>query len=59
MRFVSNLFNRRQVRRKSVSRRLAIEALESRDLLSAYVPGPLVQVSSTSLLAGSPRHHPG
>jgi hypothetical protein len=54
MRFVSDLFNRRQVRRKSVSPRLAVETLESRDLLSNYTLGPLVQVSSTSLLAGSP-----
>jgi hypothetical protein len=54
MRFVTDLFNRRQARRKSASPRLALEALESRDLLSNYTLGPLVQVSSTSLLAGSP-----
>jgi hypothetical protein len=54
MRFVSDLFNGQQARRKSVSPRLAVEALESRELLSSYTVGPLIQVSSTSLLAGSP-----
>jgi hypothetical protein len=53
MSFVGTLFRRRPSRRTSPSRRLTVEALESRDLLSNYTLGPLVQMSGPSLYAGS------
>jgi hypothetical protein len=59
MELIRTLFPRRPAHSKLASRRLTVEALESRDLLSAYLPGPLVQVSSTSLFAGCYTPQPG
>jgi hypothetical protein len=53
MSFFHNLPRRQPARRKAASRRLSLEALESRDLLSGYALGPLVQVSGPSLYANS------
>jgi hypothetical protein len=54
MRFIRDLCRRRSAHRKPAPPRLGVESLESRDLLSGYTLDPLVQVSSTSLLANSP-----
>jgi hypothetical protein len=48
-----NLISRRPARRKSPARRLMVDGLESRELMSGYTLGPLVQVSGPSLYAGS------
>src|SRR5262249_28658624 len=53
MKFFHTRFLGRRARRKPASHRLLVEALESRNLLSNYTLGPLVQVSGGSLYAGS------
>jgi hypothetical protein len=53
MKLARNFFSRRPAFRKSASRRLIVEALESLDLLSNYTLGPSVQVSGSSLFANA------
>jgi hypothetical protein len=48
-----NLISRRAACRKSPTRRLMADVLESRALMSGYSLGPLVQVSGPSFYAGS------
>jgi hypothetical protein len=59
MKFFRTFSPRRPARRKPASRRLTVEALESRHLLSNYTLGPLVQVSGPSLFAGCYTPQPG
>jgi hypothetical protein len=53
MQFFRNRISRRPTCRRPASCRPTVEVLESRDLLSGYTLGPLVQVSGPSLYAGS------
>jgi hypothetical protein len=59
MQFFRNRFPRRRARRQSACCRLTVEVLESRDLLSGYALGPLVQVSGPSLFANCYTPQPG
>jgi hypothetical protein len=59
MQFFRNRIFRRPTCRRSASYRLTVEALESRDLLSGFTLGPLVQVSGASLFADCYTPQPG
>jgi hypothetical protein len=57
MKFFHRHFPRRPARQKSATR-LTVEALESRDLLSTFTLGPLVQASGPSPFTGSTADNP-